>query len=88
VAEKLPGAGVVRSEAVAGGGSLPSYAVPSHAVRLESDAPEQIAARLRVGNPPVFCRVEEGALLLDLRAVEPEDDDRMARAVRYALSQG
>jgi len=88
VAEKLPGARVVRSEAVAGGGSLPSYGIPSHAVRLESEAAEEVAARLRVGNPPVFCRVEDGALLFDLRAVEPEDDDRMARAVRYALSQG
>jgi L-seryl-tRNA(Ser) seleniumtransferase len=57
-------------------------------VRLESEAAEEVAARLRVGNPPVFCRVEDDALLFDLRAVEPEDDDRMARAVRYALSQG
>jgi L-seryl-tRNA(Ser) seleniumtransferase len=88
LAEGLPGARVVRSEAVAGGGSLPSYSVPSHAVRLESERPEEVAARLRVGNPPVFCRVEDRALLLDLRTVEPEDDGRMARAVRYALSQG
>lgn len=87
-AETLPDASVIRAQAVAGGGSLPGYSVPSHAVRLESDRPEDVAARLRVGNPPVFCRVEDGALLFDLRTVVPEDDGRMARAVRYALSQG
>ncbi|MGH2692080.1 MAG: L-seryl-tRNA(Sec) selenium transferase [Actinomycetota bacterium] len=88
LAERFPGAKAIRSEAVAGGGSLPSYGVPSHAVRLEHEDAEAVAARLRVGNPPVFCRVEDRTLLFDLRTVEPQDDDRMARAVRYALSQG
>jgi hypothetical protein len=46
-----------------------------------------VAARLRVGNPSVFCRVEEGALAFDLRTVLPEDDERLVRAVHYALSQ-
>jgi L-seryl-tRNA(Ser) seleniumtransferase len=87
LAEGLPGASVVKSETVAGGGSLPGYGVPSHAVKLKSDRPEDVAARLRVGNPPVFCRVEDHALLFDLRTVEPDDDPRMARAIQYALSQ-
>lgn len=76
-----------KGEAVAGGGSLPGYAIPSRVVRLEVAAPERLAARLRVGNPPVFCRVDQGGLLFDLRTVDPEDDERLARAVRYALSQ-
>jgi hypothetical protein len=40
-----------------------------------------------VGNPPVFCRVEEDALLFDLRTVDPGEEDRLIRAVRYAISQ-
>jgi hypothetical protein len=36
----------------------------------------------------VFCRLSEGALAFDLRAVPAEDDDRLARAIRYALEQG
>jgi L-seryl-tRNA(Ser) seleniumtransferase len=87
LAEALPGATVAKSEAVAGGGSLPGQAVPSWSVRLPVTRPERIAARLRVGNPPVFCRVEDGAALFDLRTVEPENDRRLARAVTYALSQ-
>jgi hypothetical protein len=35
----------------------------------------------------VFCRLEESALVFDLRTVEPRDDERLTRAVRYALSQ-
>jgi L-seryl-tRNA(Ser) seleniumtransferase len=88
VVEALPGATVDRAEAVAGGGALPGYAIPSVVVRLPADRPAELAARLRIGNPAVFCRVEEDALLFDLRTVLPEEDRRLSRAVRYALSQG
>jgi L-seryl-tRNA(Ser) seleniumtransferase len=87
LAGTIPDASVARAESVAGGGSIPGYGIASHVVRLSADRPERLAARLRVGNPPVFCRVEEGALLFDLRTVAPEDDERLARAVRYARSQ-
>jgi hypothetical protein len=36
----------------------------------------------------VVCRVEGDRLLFDLRTVDPTDDDRLARAIRYALEQG
>jgi L-seryl-tRNA(Ser) seleniumtransferase len=55
---------------------------------VQADEPEHLAARLRLGRPPVFCRVEDGAVVFDLRTVSPEDDDRLARAIRYALEQG
>jgi L-seryl-tRNA(Ser) seleniumtransferase len=86
LAAALPEASVVRTEAVAGGGSIPGAALPSHGVRVPVRHPDRLAARLRTGQPAVFCRVEEEALLLDLRAVPPDDDDDLARAVRYALS--
>jgi L-seryl-tRNA(Ser) seleniumtransferase len=50
-------------------------------------SPDVAAARLRLGRPSVFCRVDDGALVFDLRTVPPEDDDRLARAIRYALEQ-
>jgi L-seryl-tRNA(Ser) seleniumtransferase len=87
VAGSLPGAVVAAGESVAGGGSLPGYSIPSIVIRLPADRPAPVAARLRVGNPSVFCRVEEGALAFDLRTVLPEDDERLVRAVHYALSQ-
>jgi L-seryl-tRNA(Ser) seleniumtransferase len=87
IADALPGGEVVRGESVAGGGSLPGFGIPSAVVRVPVARPERLAARLRVGNPPVFCRVADDALLFDLRTVDPGEEDRLLRAIRYALSQ-
>jgi L-seryl-tRNA(Ser) seleniumtransferase len=88
LAGSLPDASVETGEAVAGGGSIPGYGIPSVAVRLPANRATDLAARLRVGNPAVICRVEADSLLFDLRTVFPQEDERLARAVRYALSQG
>jgi L-seryl-tRNA(Ser) seleniumtransferase len=72
---------------VAGGGSIPGYGIPSAVIRLPDERPDRLAARLRSGTPPVFCRVDEEALVFDLRTVEPEDDERLARAIRYAREE-
>jgi L-seryl-tRNA(Ser) seleniumtransferase len=78
---------VREGEAVMGGGALPGYAIPSAEIVLRTARANRVAARLRLGRPPVFCRIEDGALVFDLRAVPPEDDDRLLRAIRYALEQ-
>ena len=72
---------------VAGGGSLPGYAIPSAALVLNVPSADEAAAKLRLGRPSVFCRVDDGTLVFDLRTVRPEDDDRLARAIRYVLEQ-
>lgn len=87
LARQLPDARAGRVEAVAGGGSLPGWALSSVAVRVKVAHPERTAARLRLGNPSVFCRVEDDELVVDLRTVDPREDDRLLRALRYALSQ-
>jgi L-seryl-tRNA(Ser) seleniumtransferase len=85
IASVFRGAAARESEAVAGGGALPGHAFPSVEVWIPVAAPDRIAARLRIGRPPVFCRVESGGLAFDLRTVPPEDDDRLLRAIRYAV---
>jgi L-seryl-tRNA(Ser) seleniumtransferase len=74
------------SEAVAGGGALPGHGFPSAEVWIPVPAADRIAARLRTDRPPVFCRVEEDGLIFDLRTVAADDDDRLVRAIRYALA--
>jgi len=76
-----------KGEAVAGGGSLPGYGIPSAELVIPIQSPDDAAAKLRLGRPSVFCRVDDGALVFDLRTVPPEDDDRLARAIRYVLEQ-
>ncbi len=75
------------SEASVGGGSLPGFALPSAMLVVPVARPEQVAARLRLNRPPVFCRTEEDAVAFDLRTVPPQDDDRLVRAIRYVLEQ-
>lgn len=70
----------VGSSATVGGGGAPGVTLPSAALSL----PEPFAAVLRAGRVPVVGRLEAGRCLLDLRAVPPEDDARLADAVRAA----
>lgn len=67
----------VDSEATVGGGGAPGVPVASAAVLL----PESYAERLRRGPHPVMGRVANGGCLLDLLAVPPGDDARLADAV-------
>jgi L-seryl-tRNA(Ser) seleniumtransferase len=83
VAASVPGAKVVDTEAVAGGGSLPGLTIPSAGVAVEPDRPERVASRLRERR--VVARVERERVVCDLRTVDPDDDDRLAAALRDAL---
>ncbi|MFJ8787656.1 L-seryl-tRNA(Sec) selenium transferase [Streptomyces sp. NPDC102462] len=73
----------VQSAATVGGGGAPGVTLPSAALSL----PEPFAAVLRTGPTAVVGRLEAGRCLLDLRAVPPEDDDRLAAAVRSAAER-
>ena len=54
--------------------------LPSAAISL----PEELAVRLRRGEPAVVGRLEAGRLLLDLRSVPPEADEPLVRAILRA----
>ncbi|HEY8472831.1 MAG TPA: L-seryl-tRNA(Sec) selenium transferase [Natronosporangium sp.] len=71
---------VVAAAAVVGGGGAPGVELRSWALAL----PVRYAEPLRLGDPPVVGRIERDRLLLDLRCVPPELDDRVAAAVRAA----
>jgi len=75
---------VVETTAAVGGGGAPGVALPSVAVAL----PEAYAGALRQGEPPVVGRVERGRCLLDLRTVDPADDDALLAAVRAVAGEG
>ena len=77
IAEALDGAKVVDTEAVAGGGSLPGLGIPSVGVALEPADADRLAAVLR--DRDVVARVADGAVVCDLRTVDPVDDRIVAR---------
>jgi L-seryl-tRNA(Ser) seleniumtransferase len=76
---------VHRCASVVGGGSMPGAGLPSWGVRVTVPDPPAFSARLRVGRPSVFCRVDRDHVLLDLRTVSDEQVPDLARAVWYAL---
>ncbi|HKY78166.1 MAG TPA: L-seryl-tRNA(Sec) selenium transferase [Acidimicrobiia bacterium] len=79
VAGSVSGAKVVDTEAVAGGGSLPGLTIPSCGVSVEvSDADAALAALRSAG---IVARVDAGAVVCDLRTVDPSDDARLAAAL-------
>ncbi|MCA1685214.1 MAG: L-seryl-tRNA(Sec) selenium transferase, partial [Planctomycetia bacterium] len=80
-------ASVFETTAFLGGGSAPAEPLPTAAVRVSPPFPAPWASEgawaraLRQGDPPVVARVQGGAVLFDLRAIEPNDDDRLLEAV-------
>jgi L-seryl-tRNA(Ser) seleniumtransferase len=76
LAAAVPGAKVVDTEAVAGGGSLPGLTIPSCGVSVEvADADAALSALRDLG---VVARLDAGAVVCDLRTVNSSDDARLA----------
>ena len=74
---QLVGGEVEETIARAGGGALPLAELPSYACAVE----EELAARLRGGDPPVVAVLRDGLTLLDCRTLSDEDVDEVAAAV-------
>jgi L-seryl-tRNA(Ser) seleniumtransferase len=73
-----------------GGGSLPGIDVASCAVSIVSRerSADAMASRLRAGRPPIIGRIQDDRLLLDLRAIEEEDESAFVDDVAVALEGG
>lgn len=81
---ELVGAEIVAAEAFLGGGSAPEEPIEGEALALEGD--DDLARRLRSGEPPVVGYLKDDRLILDLRTVDPSDDESLVAAVRQARS--
>ena len=79
---------IANDTAAVGGGSLPAVELPTVVLRLRTSelSAEDLSQRLRLGSIRVFGRIQQDDVLLDLRSVLPEDDSRLALAVRCAVS--
>ena len=82
IAERVPAARPVSLEALPGAGSAPGSTMPSFGLELAGDHLQA----LRAHDPPVVARGRDGSTLVDLRTVEPADDDHVAAALLAALA--
>ena len=74
---------IVDGRSLVGGGAAPAATLPTRllAISREGLSADELAARLRAGEPPLIARVEEGRVLLDFRTVFPEQDEPLAQAI-------
>jgi len=80
---------VASTEAAVGGGGAPGVTLPSAAIALAEDLalPLRHGPAVRRGQAPaVVGRLEKGRLLLDLRSVDPADDDTLITAIIAAAT--
>jgi L-seryl-tRNA(Ser) seleniumtransferase len=94
VARTLDDAGIalkaeaIPTSSVSGGGSMPGAEIPSWGVALspEEMSADRLEGALRRQDPPVIGRIEDDRIVLDLRTVLPEEDEKLARLVTQALA--
>ena len=69
---------------VPGGGTLPDAEIPSFGVVIAGDH----TAALRQQTPAVIARTTSGTTVIDLRTVDPTDDDVLIDAIRAIIQAG
>ena len=87
MADLLDGAQVIRAAAKVGGGALPLLELEGPVCAVDSGevGVDELARRLRAGEPPVIGRAREGWLLLDPRTLDDDEAREAAAAVAAAL---
>jgi len=78
---------VLETDSYVGSGSLPDHAIPSIGAGLKSPDNEALAKVLRLGNPAVASRIEDGFLKLDMRTVQPGELKVLASLVNSAVQE-
>jgi L-seryl-tRNA(Ser) seleniumtransferase len=75
---------VIDGVSTIGGGSVPGSAIPTRLVAVAHPAlrAEQLEERLRQHSTPIITRILEGRLVIDLRTVNPEDDEVLSAAIQ------
>jgi L-seryl-tRNA(Ser) seleniumtransferase len=87
IARRLRPTGVPASgretRAALGGGTTPEQTLPSYGLSLEGGG-QRLLDALRLGSPPVIARIEDDAVVLDLRTVLPGQDRALEAAIAAA----
>jgi L-seryl-tRNA(Ser) seleniumtransferase len=75
---------ILAGESAIGGGAAPGAGLPTQllAISVEGLSADELARQLRLNQPPIIARIEEGKVLLDLRTVFPDQDSKIEEAIR------
>ena len=88
LSREYQGVTAVRLTGRVGGGALPTADIPSAGLAIVPTAPdtaEAVERRLRAQTVPIVARIDQGAVLLDLRTVLPGEVTALRSGLRGAL---
>ena len=80
---------VEQSESAVGGGSLPDTALTTYVLALRSatSSADTLCRDLRRWEPPIVARIQDDAVLLDMRTLLPGDEKIITEALRQIESK-
>jgi len=76
------------NQSVIGGGTTPGVQVPSCVLKVQLDgcSPDKLESLLRQTTPPIIGRINKDCVLLDLRTVQPNEDNDLTNALKELVS--
>jgi len=79
---------VVGGYSLVGGGTMPGQKLPTYLIRITPlcHSAEEVSRRFRLSSPALISRIEKNAVVLDLRTVFPDQDDRLAKTITDVLT--
>jgi L-seryl-tRNA(Ser) seleniumtransferase len=77
---------IAPAESVIGGGSTPDQGIRSYAVVIRDTDVVKLERCLREADPPVIARIENDALLIDLRTVLESEEDELIAALNQCIN--
>lgn len=87
LADRIPGAKVVRDHGVTGGGALPGRGLPTWVVALPDARCDRLLQQMRTGEPAIVARVADDTVRLDPRTLMPGEAAEVAAGVKAARAR-
>ena len=74
----------VPGESTIGGGTTPGLVLPSYllSLRFKNLNPNELSKKLRSCSPAIVSRIESSQLLLDLRTIQPDEDEILTKILK------
>lgn len=76
------------TESFVGGGAAPDRSIPGAAIAIRGVDAGALHTALRHQDPPIIARIDDGAVILDLRSVPEVEDPELLTALLRTLAAG
>lgn len=84
------GVTAIELRSLVGGGAAPEADLASWgiAVQVGGLSEKELDRRLRMSNPPVICRIEDGRVILDFRTIFQSEEEELFRVLQETVGNG